>query len=76
VRSSPAFETHPVPVVPLALTNLWGLYFSRIERGMAMQSPFRRGWFSTFGLVSSPALPAADVTPEGLRERVGALLAC
>jgi len=40
-----------------------------------MQRPFRRGWFSTVGLVGSPALPAAEVTPERLRERVDALLA-
>jgi 1-acyl-sn-glycerol-3-phosphate acyltransferase len=68
-------ETHPVPVVPLALTNLWGSFFSRIERGTAMKRPFRRGWFSRVGLVCSPAVPAAQVTPEGLRDRVGALLA-
>ena len=34
------------PVVPMALTNLWGSYFSRIERGTAMVRPFRRGMFS------------------------------
>ena len=28
-------ETHPVPVVPLALQNLWGSYFSRKD-GAAM----------------------------------------
>jgi 1-acyl-sn-glycerol-3-phosphate acyltransferase len=36
-------ETHPVPVVPLALQNLWGSYFSRIDGGRAMTRPFRRG---------------------------------
>jgi 1-acyl-sn-glycerol-3-phosphate acyltransferase len=68
-------ETHPVPVVPLALTNLWGSFFSRAERGRAMTRPFRRGLFSRVGLVAGPALPAAEVTPERLRESVGALLA-
>jgi 1-acyl-sn-glycerol-3-phosphate acyltransferase len=29
-------ETHPVPVVPLALQNLWGSFFSRVEQGNAM----------------------------------------
>jgi 1-acyl-sn-glycerol-3-phosphate acyltransferase len=67
-------QTHPVPVVPLALQNLWGSYFSRIERGEAMVRPFRRGLFSRVGLVAGPALPAAGVSPALLRERVGMLL--
>ena len=40
-----------------------------------MTRPFRRGLFSRVGLVAGPALPAAEVTPERLRESVGALLA-
>jgi 1-acyl-sn-glycerol-3-phosphate acyltransferase len=68
-------ETHPVPVVPLALTNLWGSFFSRAEKGRAMTRPFRRGLFSRVGLVGGAALSAPEVTPERLRERVGALLA-
>jgi 1-acyl-sn-glycerol-3-phosphate acyltransferase len=67
--------THPVPVVPLALQNLWGSYFSRIERGAAMVKPFRRGAFSRVGLVAGEAVAAKDVTPQGLRERVAGLLA-
>ena len=65
----------PVPVVPMALQNLWGSYFSRAEGGAAMTRPFRRGLFSRVGLVAGPALAAADVTPERLRERVAGLLA-
>jgi 1-acyl-sn-glycerol-3-phosphate acyltransferase len=68
-------ETHPVPVVPLALTNLWGSFFSRIERGTAMARPFRRGWFSSVGLNGGAPIAARDVTPEGLQARVGQLLA-
>ena len=68
-------ETHSVPVVPLALTNLWGSFFSRAERGRAMTQPFRRGWFSRVGLVGGAPMAAADVTPDRLRDRVGALLA-
>jgi 1-acyl-sn-glycerol-3-phosphate acyltransferase len=68
-------ETHPVPVVPIALTNLWGSFFSRAEGGRAMTRPFRRGLFSRVGLVGGAPLAAADVTPDKLRERVGALLA-
>ena len=68
-------QTHPVPVVPLALQNLWGSYFSRVERGTAMVRPFRRGAFSRVGLVAGEALAPATVTPALLRERVQGLLA-
>ncbi len=68
-------QTHPVPVVPLALQNLWGSFFSRAEGGTAMIKPFRRGLFSPVTLVAGPALPAAEVSPGLLRERVAALLA-
>jgi 1-acyl-sn-glycerol-3-phosphate acyltransferase len=68
-------QTHPVPVVPLALQNLWGSYFSRVERGTAMVRPFRRGAFSRVGLVAGEALAPATVTPVLLRERVQGLLA-
>jgi 1-acyl-sn-glycerol-3-phosphate acyltransferase len=66
--------THPVPVIPLALRNLWGSFFSRVD-GSAMTRPFRRGWFSRVGLHAGAPLPAADVTPALLRERVAGLLA-
>jgi 1-acyl-sn-glycerol-3-phosphate acyltransferase len=64
-----------VPVVPMALTNLWGSYFSRIERGGAMTHPFRRGIFNRVGLNVGPAVPAAQVTPGQLQARVAELLA-
>jgi len=67
-------QTHPVPVVPLALQNLWGSYFSRAEGGTAMVKPFRRGLFSRVGLVAGPAVAQVDVTPAVLRERVAGLL--
>ena len=67
-------ETNPVPVVPLALQNLWGSYFSRAD-GAAMSKPFRRGLFSRVGLVAGDPLAPAAVTTGALRERVGGLLA-
>ncbi|MDE1949610.1 MAG: MFS transporter [Burkholderiales bacterium] len=67
-------QTNPVPVVPLALQNLWGSYFSRIEGGVAMARPFRRGWFSHVSLVAGPALAPASVTPTLLRARVQQML--
>jgi len=67
-------ERRPVPVVPVALQNLWGSYFSRIERGSAMVKPFRRGVFSRVGLVAGAALPATAVSPDGLHAQVDRLL--
>jgi 1-acyl-sn-glycerol-3-phosphate acyltransferase len=66
-------ERRPVPVVPMALQNLWGSYFSRVE-GEAFAKPFRRGLFSRVGVVAGPAVAAAEVTPEVLKQRVTALL--
>ena len=67
-------QTHPVPVVPVALQNLWGSYFSRFEAGRAMVRPWRRGAFSRIGLVAGLPLPAAQVSPERLHQRVAQLL--
>jgi 1-acyl-sn-glycerol-3-phosphate acyltransferase len=66
-------QTSPVPVVPLALQNLWGSYFSRAD-GAAMSKPFRRGVFSRVGLLAGAALQPMEVTPEVLRTRVAGLL--
>jgi 1-acyl-sn-glycerol-3-phosphate acyltransferase len=66
------------PVVPMALTNLWGSYFSRIEQRdgqqVAMVRPFRRGLFSRVGLRVGSAMPRAEVQPESLQRRVSVLL--
>jgi 1-acyl-sn-glycerol-3-phosphate acyltransferase len=63
------------PVVPMALTNLWGSFFSRIEKDGAMVRPFRRGIFNPVGLnIAAPMLPA-QVQPDVLQQRVGQLLA-
>ena len=67
-------ETHPVPVVPLALRNLWGSFFSR-KSGKAMSRPFTRGVFNRVDLLAGEPVPAAAATPAALRDRVGALLA-
>ncbi|MET0542862.1 MAG: MFS transporter [Variovorax sp.] len=67
------------PVIPMALSNLWGSYFSRIEkrgdRNIAMVKPFRRGFFSSVGLHVGGAVPAAEVQPDALQQRVRMLLA-
>jgi hypothetical protein len=62
-------------VIPMALTNLWGSFFSRIEQGGAMVRPFRRGMFNRVGLNVGTPLPAAAVQPQLLRDKVAMLLA-
>ena len=63
-----------VPVVPMALTNLWGSFFSRVEQGGAMVRPFRRGVFSRVGLNVGVAVAATDIQPALLQTRVQQLL--
>ncbi len=67
-----------VGVVPMALTNLWGSFFSRIElhggQPTAMVKPFRRGLFNRVGLNVGATLPAEAVTPEALHGHVATLL--
>ena len=63
-----------VQVVPMALTHLWGSFFSRIERGGAMVRPFRRGAFSRVGLNVGAPMASAAVQPELLKAHVQTLL--
>ncbi|MCZ8253311.1 MAG: MFS transporter [Hylemonella sp.] len=70
-------EQQPVPVIPMALTNLWGSYFSRVElvggKPTAMSKPFRRGLFNRVGLNVGASMAAEEVQLEGLREQVALL---
>jgi 1-acyl-sn-glycerol-3-phosphate acyltransferase len=68
-------ERQPVPVVPMALINLWGSFFSRVEQGGAMVRPFRRGMFNRVGLNVGTPIAAAQVEPQLLRSKVAQLLA-
>lgn len=71
-------EGMDVAVVPMALNNLWGSFFSRIERRggkpTAMVKPWRRGVFSRVGLNVGEPEAAADVTVQRLQDRVSALM--
>jgi 1-acyl-sn-glycerol-3-phosphate acyltransferase len=62
----------PVPVVPMALSGLWGSFFSRID-GKAMKTPFRRGFFSPIDLRVGAPLPAGEATLAALQGRVAEL---
>ncbi len=61
------------PVVPMALGNLWGSFFSR-KGGDAMTKPFRRGLWNRVTLEVGAPVPAAEVTPERLQAEVQRLL--
>jgi len=63
-----------VPVIPMALGNLWGSFFSRVEGGKAMTKPMRRGLWSRVSLTVDEPMKPAGVTPDVLRERVARLL--
>lgn len=67
-------QSQPATVVPAALHNLWGSFFSRID-GDAMSKPFRRGMFNPVGLVIGEPIAAHDVNPERLEQTVRDLMA-
>jgi hypothetical protein len=61
----------PVPVVPLALSGLWGSFFSRSHEGKAMRR--LRGVFSRIALRAAPAVPPEQVSLPALHATVLAL---
>ena len=62
-------QANPVWVVPMALQNLWGSFFSRMD-GRAMSRPFRRGWFNCVSLVVGRPLAAEEVSLAHLQSLV------
>ncbi|MBL0421717.1 MFS transporter [Ramlibacter sp. AW1] len=69
---------HP-PVIPMALVNLWGSYFSRVEqrggRPAAMVRPFRRGIFNPIRLRVGTPVEQHAAEPALLQSQVADLLA-
>jgi len=62
-------EANPVPVIPMALSGLWGSFFSRKD-GAAMSKPWRFVPFRKIGLAVGEALPSGQATPDLLQQRV------
>ncbi|MDR1530531.1 MAG: MFS transporter [Burkholderiales bacterium] len=60
-----------VPVVPMALSGLWGSFFSRAHHGKAMRK--FRGIFSRITIIAGEPISQEKVTLPMLRERVIAL---
>src|SRR6185503_10441254 len=61
----------PVPVIPLALSNLWGSMFSRFSKAPWKRLP--RRYLAKIRLAVGEPIPPEAATLEGLRERVLAL---
>src|SRR5262245_50515478 len=61
----------PVPVIPLALSNLWGSMFSRFSKAPWKRLP--RRYLAKIRLAVGDPVPPEAATLEGLRERVLAL---
>jgi 1-acyl-sn-glycerol-3-phosphate acyltransferase len=57
-------EARPVPVVPVALQNLWGSWFSRSKEGKIRTFP--RGLFSKVPVVIGEPVMPGDVTAANL----------
>lgn len=62
-------EAAPVPVVPMALMGLWGSFFSKA--GGLFRNPSRL--WSRVEVAAGDPIPAAEVSADGLRERVAEL---
>ncbi|MGE5090438.1 MAG: 1-acyl-sn-glycerol-3-phosphate acyltransferase, partial [Candidatus Levyibacteriota bacterium] len=61
----------PAPVVPMALSGLWGSFFSRAYKGKAMRR--LRGMFSRIAFVVAPPIAPTAATPEALQAIVAGL---
>jgi 1-acyl-sn-glycerol-3-phosphate acyltransferase len=61
----------PVPVIPMAILNMWGSFFSR-EGGKAVFKIPKR-FRSRVGLTIAPPLEADSVTAQGLFDKVKSL---
>jgi len=66
-------EQTPVPVVPVALTGLWGSMFSKKSGKKGLRLP--RAFRSRLQLTIGAPVPPEQVTAVGLQQRVHALLA-
>ncbi len=60
---------NPVPVIPMALTGLWGSIFSRKD-GTAFSKPWKARPFRKIGLKVGVALMPERVTLQGLQDEV------
>jgi 1-acyl-sn-glycerol-3-phosphate acyltransferase len=65
-------ERTPVPVIPMALSGLWGSMWTR-SAGNPFQRSFKRGPLSALQLAVGDAVAPAQATPEYLQQQVQTL---
>lgn len=65
-------QRNPVPVIPMALSGMWGSFFSR-KHGRAMTRPFRRFWSKICLTIGAP-VPPQEVSADYLKHRVVQLI--
>ncbi|OED38162.1 hypothetical protein AB833_21015 [Chromatiales bacterium (ex Bugula neritina AB1)] len=64
-------ERTPVPVVPMALSGLWGTWFSRVK-GRAMKG-WPRNWLKKIDVYTGAIIPVDDISLPVLQQRIAAL---
>jgi hypothetical protein len=64
-------DANPVPVIPIALSGLWGSMFSRKDGPALLKAP--RRLFSLIELKVGVPIPADAATPELVRDKVATL---
>lgn len=62
----------PVPVIPMALTGLWGSFFSHKDKAALTKRP-KRFW-SRVSIIASQQVPASEVQAADLESKVSKLL--
>jgi 1-acyl-sn-glycerol-3-phosphate acyltransferase len=65
-------ERNPVPVLPMAVSGLWGSIFSRRD-GKVLGQPWKARPFRPIALAVGEPVAAGAANPERLREQVLAL---
>jgi len=63
---------NPVPIIPIAISGMWGSFFSRVE-GKAMSKPFRRGFYNKISLNIGKVIEPNNLNLQELREQITAL---
>jgi len=61
-------DRSPVPVIPMAISGLWGTWFSRIK-GRAMKG-WPRSWMRKIDVFTGPAIAPADATLETIKAQI------
>ncbi|MFM2344543.1 MAG: hypothetical protein RLZZ210_1154 [Pseudomonadota bacterium] len=59
----------PVDTIPIAISGMWGSFFSRVE-GKACVKPFRRGTFNKIGFSVGDTISPANLNLDDLQSKI------